>query len=319
MNTLPSTLPSKTQGLDLRSLEVLQVLLHELHVSRAALRLGISQPAASRWLARLRIIFGDPLLLRSQSGMVLTERAIEISDALPAILEGLNKVLAPTKRFDPKISRRRFVLTAPDYAEHLLLPPLVKQLRQQAPHISLDVRPPDASRAMEHLERGEVDLRIAWLLDPPASLRSMPLWQDRIVCILDRHHPRVRGSLSLAQYLGMAHARPLGWGRTTTSRVIDAAVEREGAKLGLTLGVQNMLTLPQILSGSDLVGTVPQMLARSFAAQYPLQLLELPLQLPKVRYASYWHERSHKDPAHRWLRQMVLSAARTLHADSRVA
>jgi DNA-binding transcriptional LysR family regulator len=164
------------------------------------------------------------------------------------------------------------------------------------------VRAPDRDRGQELLENGQIDLRIAWLQKPPQSARSMQLFQDRIVCIADRDHPHVHGKLTLEQYLNARQVRPLGNGRTSTGRVIDEAVERLGRKLDLVFQVQNFLTIPFMMAGTDLIATMPLRLAQALQQQHPLQIMEPPLRLPRVRYAAYWHERSQKDPGHRWLR-----------------
>jgi DNA-binding transcriptional LysR family regulator len=298
---------------DLKLLRTFLVLMAEKSVSRTAERLGISQPATSHALARLRELFQDPLLLRSRGGMVPTERAAEIELTVRRLLSEYDAMVAGGHPFDPAVSRRTFVLSAPEYAEHLLMPGISRRLRTEAPGIRIEVRAPDRDHAYELLESGRVDLRIAWLPKPPVSLRSMQLFQDRIVCIAHRDHPTIRGTLSLAQYLDAPHARPLGTGRTTTGRVIDDAVERQGKgrKLDLVFLVQNFLTIPFLMAdGIDVIATLPLTLAQRFQQQQPLQILETPLRLPRVRYAAYWHERSQKDAGHRWLRALVADTAR---------
>jgi DNA-binding transcriptional LysR family regulator len=301
-----------TSNIDVRLLRTFLALMAERSVSRAADRLGITQPAVSQTLARLRILFGDPLLLRSRGGMIATDRAREIERSVRAILSEYERMLAPADKFDPASSARLFVLTAPEYAEHLLMPKLLAQLRAEAPKVRIEVRAPQGERAAELLESGELDVRIAWLLSPPVSLRSMPLFQDRIVCLASREHPTVRGSITLDQFLELPHVRPLGTGRPTSTRVLDEAIEQEGRKLEQTFLVQNFLTIPSILAGTDMISTLPCMLAETFTAQHKLQVLEAPVRLPRVRYAAYWHERSQKDSGHRWFRGKLLEVARDL-------
>ncbi|MEN9418059.1 MAG: hypothetical protein RI988_1679 [Pseudomonadota bacterium] len=303
----------RLEQIDLRLLRVFDVLMVERGVSRTAVRLGMSQPAVSRALGRLRELFADPLLLRSRHGMTPTDRATEVAQALRPLLEKLDALVAPPRAFDPALSRRTFVLSAPEYAEHLLMPRLVRRLRAEAPGVRLEVRAPDPERAIEYLERGDVDLRIAWVLKVPPTLRTMPLWQDRIACIADRHHRGVQaGGMRLQDYLSLPHVRPLGLGRTTTGQVLDAAIERIGGEAPACFGVQNFLTVARMVVGTDIIATMPRALAREIAIQHPVQLFEPPLALPRVRYAAYWHERSHKDAGHRWLRHLVGEEARSL-------
>ena len=296
---------------DIRMLRVLVTLMAEANVSRAADRLGVSQPSLSQTLARLRTAFDDPLLIRSGRGMVPTDRAREIERSARALLADYDRLLAPPHAFDATTSARRFVLTAPEYAEHLLMPPLLARLRADAPGVRIEVRAPQQERAVELLESGEVDVLIAWLLSPPGTLRSMALFQDRIVCLASRAHSRIRGSLPLAEFLRSAHVRPHSTARPTSARVLDDALERVGAKVDTFL-VQNFLTIPAILAGTDMLATLPARLAETFTAQHNLQVLELPVRVPRIRYAAYWHERSHRDAGHRWLRDELRAVARTL-------
>jgi DNA-binding transcriptional LysR family regulator len=303
-------------NIDVRLLRAFVSLMSERSVSRAAERLGSSQPALSQSLARLRMLFGDPLLIRSRGGMTPTDRARELERSVRVILAEYERMLQPASRFDPAASRRRFVVSAPEYAEHMLMPALLARLRAEAPAVRVEVRTPQPERAAELLESGELDLRIAWLLQAPQALRSTPLFQDKIVCLASQSHQQIRGSLSLAQFLELPHVRPLGTGRPTTARVLDEAVEREGHKLERSFLVQNFLTIPLIVAATDMLATLPNRLALTFVAHHNLQLLEPPLRLPRIRYAAYWHERSHKDAGHRWFRSLVLEAAQALKSDA---
>jgi DNA-binding transcriptional LysR family regulator len=299
-------------NIDIRLLRAFLVLMAEKNVSTAAEHLGISQPAASHALARLRTLFDDPLLLRSRAGMVASTRAAEFEQGVRELLATYDGLLGLARPFDPAVSSQTFVISAPEYAERLLLPGLAQRARRAAPNVRIEVQTPDRDRAFELLESGRVDLRVAWLPQPPQSLRSTQLFQDRIVCIAATGHPSVRGSISLEQFLSLPHARPLGTGRTTTGRVVDEAVEQLGRQLNLAFLVQNFLTIPLMMEGTDLIATVPLRLATFLRKQHPLQILETPLRLPRVRYAAYWHERSQKDPGHRWLRALLQESARAL-------
>jgi len=308
----PATTIRGVDNIDIKLLRTLLVLLSERSVSRTADRLDISQPAASHALARLRTLFDDPLLLRSRMGMVPTDRAVEIEVRVRRLLAEYDALTGQAQPFDPSVSRRRFVVSAPEYAEHLLMPPILRYLRAHAPNIRIEVCTPDPERAYDLLESGEVDLRIAWLRKPQQSLRSMQLFQDRIVCIADRDHPDLGDTLSLAQFLRLPHARPWGMGRATLGRVIDEAVERLGKKLAPPFHMQNFLTIPYTIIGSDILAILPLVLAQSFAAQRPIRIMEVPLRLPRMKYGAYWHERSHKDVGHKWLRGVVLQASQSL-------
>jgi DNA-binding transcriptional LysR family regulator len=161
------------------------------------------------------------------------------------------------------------------------------------------------------LESGELDLRVAWLTAPLKTLRSTQPFQDRLVCIADRSHAHIGRALTLEQFLS-PHAR--GQGPTTTSQVLQAAVDRLGRRFADPFLVQNFQTIPYLLPGTDLISVVPRMLAIEYSAQHQLQILEPPLRLPAVRYAAYWHERKHRDPGHQWLRARLVEVCRGLDA-----
>lgn len=299
-------------NVDIRLLRAFLVLMAEKNVSTAAEHLGLSQPATSHALARLRELFDDPLLLRSRSGMVASNRAPEFEKGVRTLLSTYDGLLRLARPFDPAVSSQTFVVSTPEYPERLLLPEVARRARREAPNVRIELHAPPREKALELLESGRLDLRISWLPSPPQSLRSVQLFQDRIVVVADAGHPTVRGSLTLEQFMHLPHARPHGTGRSVSGRVVDEAVQRLGGELKLAFQVQNYLTLPLILPGTDLIAAMPLRLARSLRRHHELQILEPPLRLPRIRYAAYWHERSHKDPAHIWLRKLVVESARAL-------
>ena len=299
-------------NVDIRLLRSFLVLMADKNVSTSASNLGLSQPATSHALARLRVLFDDPLLLRARGGMIPSSRAAEFEEGVRELLELYDRLLAKARPFDPLTSTRTFVVSAPEYAERLLLPSVIRQARLQAPGVRIEIQTPDRQRALELLESGRLDLRVGWLRQPQQSLRSMQLFQDRIACIAAADHPTVQGSITQEQFFQLPHARTQGTGRTSVGHAIDEAVEKLGRKLAPAVLVQNVLTIPLLTVGSDLIAIVPRRLADFLAGQHPLQILEPPLPLPRIRCAAYWHERSHKDPGHRWLRGLVMEAAKDL-------
>lgn len=300
-------------SLDVRTLRILLMLLTERSVSRAAQKLDMSQPAMSHILNRLRRTLDDPLLLRSNNGMVCTERAVEIAAKTQELLKGFDDLVAQRAPFDPRTSKRRFVIAAATYTEHVLLPILIRRIHEQAPHITVEVRPPRYGHAHEQLENGEVDLRVAWGQGPPPlSLRSISLFHDRIVCLTDPVFRKTRGPLSIAAYLAAPHVRAQGTERTTTGKVVDSAVAQFGTSLCIALLVQNYLSIPKMIAHTDFVATLPERFAIELAAHTPLEISDPPLKLPKVRVMAFWHERSQSDPAHKWLRRLAVEASRDL-------
>ncbi len=301
------------ENVDVRTLRLLLLLLTEQSVSRAAIRMDLSQPAMSHALNRLRRIFNDPLLIRSPTGMVRTGRGDELVSATRDVLGRLEHLLTHEARFDPATTRRHFVLTSAPYTEFVLLPRVVRRIRREAPGLTLEVRAPAYGHAHETLERGEVDIRLAWGQgSTPQSLRSLPLFTDRIVCVLDRSVRERRRPPSLTHYLGAPHIRTQGVDRTTTGQVVDSAVARHGSTLIIAVQVQNYLTMPAMIVDTDLIATVPRRIAEALVTDTTLEIAPPPLRLPQLRMSAYWHERRQHDPAHRWLRQVIVEEAQRL-------
>jgi DNA-binding transcriptional LysR family regulator len=299
-------------GADFQLLRAFDALIGERSVSRAAQRLETSQPAMSRSLARLRLLFGDPLLLRGQGGMVPTRRALELQEPVRRILGDIDRIALKPTAFVPRTSQVRFVVTATEYAEYVLAPALMGRLQREAPGVRVEIRAPHIERAMEWLEQGEIDFRVGWLPAPPLALRSKLLFRDRFVCLARKGHPAIRGALSLTQYFAAQHVHPRFARPSTSGQVIDDAVAAHGRKLDVALVVQNFLSVAHTVAQSDLIATVPDRLARSLADRLPLQKLKVPLDLPELRIGVYWHERTQQEPAHRWFRQLLAEVARTL-------
>lgn len=294
---------------EMRLFRAFLILMDERSVSRSAERLGLSQPATSHLLGRLREWFKDPLLIRSHAGMVPTGRALEIQEIVRDILVQHERLTLPAERFDPAVSRRTFVISASEFSERLLTPPLIRLLRREAPHVKVIVRPPDPERAYEMLESGSLDLRIAWLSTSFKSLRSTPLVYDRLVCLADKRHGE---TLSLKQFLTMPTVRTYNYNQTATRRIIDQALEKQGYKISWKFMVQNFQVIPDLLVDTDLMAVLPSLLARLYIERRPLRIYEPPVRLPPVRYTAYWHERFQKDAEHKWLRNALVAAAKTL-------
>jgi len=299
-------------NIDIKLLRTFLTLMRVKNVSRAAEELESSQPNTSHSLNKLRELFGDPLLIRSKSGMIPTPRALELEIKVERLLNSYQDVINNPTNFDHKTSSRNFVITAPEHAEQMLVPVMLRKIRSVAPNVRIEIRAPNPERASELLESGEIDLRIAWLLKPASSLRSLTLFQDRLVYIADKDHPSIKGQLTLRNFLKLPHARTYGEGSKTTNFVIDEAIAKIGKQLVMTFQVQNFMTVPSSLIKTDIIASLPQSLAISLAEKLPLQILEPPIRLPRIHYSAYWHERNQNDAGHKWLRQTVLESAQTI-------
>lgn len=297
---------------DLKLLRCFAALMAERSVSKAAQKLGLSQPAASHALGRLRRLFDDPLLLKGHGGMTPTARALELETGVRTLLDGIGRLALRPAEFVPDRTRARFVVMSPEFVEYLLAPRLAAYAETRAPGVDIAFRSSDPEQAPGWFASGEIDVRLGWVPDPPPLLRVKMLFRDPLVCIARRGHPKLKGRISQAQYLEIPHVRVEQPRTRVSSGAVDAAVAALGGRLRVALQVQNAFALAHAVAQSNLVSTVPQRLAQAMAAQHPLQILALPIDVPDVRIAMYWHERNHKQPAQRWFRQLLADTARAL-------
>ena len=325
---------ANSRALDLQAVRCFDAIMRERSVSRAAERLGMSQPAVSHALARLRVRFSDPLLVRGAHGMTPTPRALALHDAASAVLDGLDRLESTRTRFDPGTERSRFVVTITDYFERLLAPALAAQLRHEAPGVCIEWRAPNPALAHTWMERGEVDLRLGWLHTPWTGLRFSALFEDRLVCLVREDHPAVGRRLRLDDFFELPHIRP-AIAIAPGSTAVDADRWSLEAYLGLTPGsrrgrraaaasewevhrgrtlriamlAQSFLTIPHSVAASDAIATVPRLLVRAMDMPAGVRVVSPPMKLPPLHGAMYWHERTNADPRQRWFRGVVSRVA----------
>lgn len=296
-------------GLDLNLLVVLRALLVECHVTRAAKTLGLSQSATSHALARLRELYGDPLLVRSGRGLTPTPRAVELLPQLERGLGELERGLRGPAPFDPRTTRASFRLGADDYAQAVTLGPLLSLVRAEAPGVDLKVVGHPGS--VEQLEAGTLDLALLPRSDLPASLSRRKIYGDGFLCMLRAGHPALRGGrLSLERYLELGHLLVAPGG--TPGSVVDTELARRGLSRRIVLQVSNFLMAPLVVSETDLVNTGPERLLRRLQARFPIALVPPPVRLPRFDFQLVWHARRDHDSAHRWMRDAFARAARSL-------
>ena len=294
------------RNVDLNLLVALDALLAERSVSRAAVRLHLSQPATSALLARLRELFGDPLLLRSARGMLPTPRALELLGPVKQVLDEIDAIVQPRAAFDPASAVHTFTLSASDYVEYALLPTLVDYLERKAPGVRLAVRPLDLQTVAKQMESGEVDLCITGLQNAPAGLHQQPLYAERMVSVVRRKHPGVGARLTLEKFCSLEHILVSVRGSGFSAR-IDEALAKLGRKRRARLAVPHFLLVPEIVARSDMISALPERLARGYANK--LRIFELPLEIEGFTVGQIWHERNQREPAQLWLREVLLELA----------
>ncbi len=302
------------QNFDLNLLLALDALLKEQHVTRAALRIGLSQPAMSNALARLRDLLDDPLLVRTAKGMVPTPRAERLREPVREALRAIERAVSDVEAFAPATAQAALDLMTSDAIGMLLLPRLGERLRTEAPGISLRVHAVNEEEPWEGLESGRIDL-VAGVYDSvPAGVREQPLYEERLVCMMRMDHPLARKPLSLRQYVELPHILVMTSRSGLGSSLVDRSLEQRGLTRRIALTLPHFLLAPFIVAQSDFVILFPSRLAAYFAGLLPLRIVAPPLPLPSYAIRLYWHERAHRDPANGWLREQVLEAARQIES-----
>lgn len=279
--------------------------MREHSVSRAAERMGLSQPAMSEALARLRDRFDDPLLVRGREGMQPTPRALELSPRVHDLVEGLRALSAGPGQFNPADCTTRFKLATSDYSQFLLMPRLTESLAQAAPAVSVDVLPVNIRRVEEALDLGEIDLAVAYFVDPPAGLKRRPLFDEHYVGVPRKGHPGITPALDAQWYAALRHVSVAPSGLTYFSGALDSILAAQGLTRRVAVTSPHFLLAAYLVANSDLVLAIPSRAAQRLAAMLPLMLFDIPLDLPEIQIAMYWHERTHNSAAHRWFREQV--------------
>ncbi len=294
---------------NLNLLLALDALLGERSVTAAARRVRVTPSAMSHSLAELRDLLGDPLLLRSGRGMVLTPRAEALVGPLHKLLVDAERILRGGTTFDPGTAKRRFVIAAPDFLAAMLLPALLETAARDAPGVSFEIVPSMRRGNAWLLESGDLDLALGAIVDEAPGIRRMDLCTEGFACAARKGHPTIHGKLDLDVYVRTPHlVITLGDDRGPTW--IDAALAKLGARRHVAAHVRYFMAAPLVVARSDLLMTGPSMLIRYFAELVPLQVLKPPIELPTYPEEAYWHERFDEDPAHAWLRALVKTTAR---------
>lgn len=299
------------RSIDLHLLACFDALMTDRSVTHASVRMNMSQPAMSNALARMRELFKDPLLVRTNKGMSPTARATELHGTVREALRALSAALS-----DPGETRLaevsgRVTLAVTDYTSSILLPRLLPALRAQAPHVEVVVVPPDRTRMRAWLEEGEVDLTVGYFVELSEGLRAVELFSDTMCCIAASRHPVVAGSLDLPTYIAAAHGY---WGgaashHTTIEMMNDRALSALGLARRVAFRTTSAAVLAQMVAQTDLLGTIARAGAARYARVLPLQVLDLPFSVPAATVSMVWHERTHNSALMRWVRETVRNCA----------
>ena len=291
------------EEVDLNLLVVFRHLLAEGSVSRVAETLGLSQPAVSNALARLRKLLGDELFLRTPAGMQPTPFAEQLADSVTYGLGMLHSALNQRSSFDPATSDRAFVVGMTDIGEIYFLPRLMQRLRKEAPGVTVSTVRNAATNLRDDLESGRVDLAIGLLPKLKAGFFQRRLFIQKYVCLMRKGHALDRKRISLAEFSAAEHLLVISEG--TGHGKVDEVLKRSGIERKVALTVPHFVAVGHILSATDLVATVPQRLADGMLGPFSLVAVPHPAQLPNVAINVFWHAKFHRAPANQWLRSLV--------------
>lgn len=299
---------------DLNLLPVFVALMEERSVTRAASRLGITQPALSNSLNRLRDLLRDPLFIRERYGIKPTQLAEEIGPTIEAALVQLDEVVIHQQDFDPADAERHFVIAPNSYVELVLMPALVARLREQAPAIKLRMTPFGNDLAETGVISGTTAMVLGRIVDPPDNLVVQHLMDDGLACIVRRDHPDVGDNLSRDQYESLKHVNVLPPGRIRAG--VFQALGKQNLKREVAVSVTHFLAVPEMIAVTDYCATLPMLVCCGLERDARLKVLPAPVDLGTFPVELAWHVRYRHDPAHRWLRTAIIDTARALAGSS---
>lgn len=298
--------------LDMSLLTCLDALIAERSVTRAASRLGMSQPGMSSALARLRHLTKDPLLVRTSRGMVLTPRGKELESLVKSGLAVLDEIFSDSGPFDPSQSADTVTVAASDSVVMLLGPTLRKLLDEHAPGMTLILKSLDPSRLRSWLVEGECDLAIGHVLQIPEEMHAIDLFSQSWCALVSANHPVIRKRMGLRQYLDTGHvlfgsafsAVPL------SESAIANTLRQMGHERKVGMRVTSIFSVPYVVADSSMVATLPAWFARHYASFLPVRLHKLPFDAPLIMNSMIWHDRTHHLGLHRWIRERVRQIVR---------
>lgn len=297
------------RSVDLNLLVFFDALMSERHVTRAADKVAISQPAMSNALSRLRTVFKDELFVRTSQGMEPTPRAMELGVHVHAILQQTARLLTSDIQFDPTSTQREFSVRMSDLVGILILPRLMARLRQEGPGVSLDTVHLSPDQTIEALETDRLDVAVSMELHHTSAIRSEKLFNDRMVCVMSAEHPLASGKLSLKQFLAYSHLRVSM--SPTDIRFVDSVLAAKGLQRKIALNVTHWLLVAQILKETDLLAVMSEHAAQRIG-ESGLAIRPLPFATPSFSWQLYWHRRYEHSRAHQWLRTRFHEAVTSL-------
>jgi DNA-binding transcriptional LysR family regulator len=264
----------------------------------------------SNALARLRHVFRDELFIRTARGMEPTPRALELGPAVRAILQQTTRLMASDVDFDASTSERQFLCRMSDLVGSLILPPLLSRIQAEAPRLSVEVVHLSPEDTVSALEGDKLDVAVSMHLHHRNTVRSEPLFSDRMVCLMREGHPLAQGSMTLKKLLAFGHVRVAM--SPTDIRFVDSVLADKGMQRNVVLTVPHWLLVPRVLASTDLISVISERAARTFEASGTV-MRALPYASEQFAWTMYWHRRYEHSNAHKWLRAALTSSAKALN------
>ena len=293
---------------DLNLFIVFDAIYTEANLTRAGQIVGITQPAVSNALARLRETFNDPLFVRTAQGMVPTPMAQNIIGPVRNALQLLRVSVQESRTFNPLQANKTFRISMTDLTEAVVLPPLFQRLRRLAPNVKIESMLAKRRETTKELAAGRLDFAMDAPLNTDPQVRHVKLLEDRYVCAMRRGHPLAKDKLSVEEYLSLSHnhisSRRSGLG------MVDLALGKMGQQRKIALRSQHYMMATQVIQQTDMAVTVPE----RFARRHDLHQIPLPVDIPPLETHIYWHESTDQDPANRWMREQMIEIAQQVTA-----
>jgi DNA-binding transcriptional LysR family regulator len=298
------------RSIDLNLLLVFDTIYSERNISRAAVKLNLSQPTVSNALARLRERLGDPLFTRSPGGMAPTARAKTLAGPIRQSLDLMEHSLRNSDSFDFAQSTRTFVIAVEDYGEAVLLPRFVNWIAQVAPNIQIRIRPEPSDKLSEELRVGAVDFSLDYFAPRDSAFRSECVLTDGLLTLSRVDHPQVKDRLSLESFVELRHI--IITPRSGTMPMIDLALAKRGLRRHVAVEVPHFLSMPLLAQSSNMLCTLPKRMAYVYADHFRVKMHAVPLRVPEFPIFMIWHQSVDADPAHEWLRNQLMEFCRRL-------
>ncbi len=290
--------------LDFNLIKALDALLTENSVTRAAERIGVTQPAMSGMLIRLREAFNDPLFIRVQRGVCPTDRAKSLILPVKQILGQVNDLLKPAE-FIPETADVTFNIAATDYALRAIAIPFIVHLKKIAPNIKIALLPIDSSNINDELERGELDLVLLTRENTPNDLHMRTLYDEHYVCVFRKGHPLVQSeSITIEQFCSADHVL-VSYSGGKFRGITDDVLSQIGHERNVSLSIKCFSLVTDIILSTDMISVLP---SRLLSGVEGIVSLYAPIDIPGFQQVVAWHERSHQDPAHQWIRNILFES-----------